>query len=206
MKLEWLGHACFALESGDYRVVVDPYKGVRGYPDVQTEANQVLCSHGHYDHAYREGVRLLSGGDCPFAIRTMKTFHDDKGGAQRGENLVHILTAEGITVVHLGDLGHPLSREQLAELGPCHTLLIPVGGTYTIDAPLAHTLAEEIAPRVVVPMHYRLGPLGLENIGTLDDFLKLWPEALIRRLEGSALELTADMPRQVAVPAYTGGK
>ena len=32
------------------------------------------------------------------------------------------------------------------------------------------------------------------------------PEALIRRLEGSALELTADMPRQVAVPAYTGGK
>ena len=202
MKIEWLGHACFALESGGYRVVLDPYRGVRGYADVSTEADQVLCSHGHYDHAHREGVRLRAGGGSPFSLRTLATFHDAAGGAQRGENLVHILTAEGLTVVHLGDLGHDLSEEQLAAVAGCDALLIPVGGTYTIDARQARDLAERIAPRVVVPMHYRLGPLGLENIGTLDQFLALWPEDLIRRYPGSGLELTADTSRQVAVLRY----
>lgn len=42
--------------------------------------------------------------------------------------------AEGLRVVHLGDLGHELSGEQLAPLRGCDTLLIPVGGFYTIDA------------------------------------------------------------------------
>lgn len=33
MTITWMGHACFLLESGGYRVLLDPFKGVRGYPD-----------------------------------------------------------------------------------------------------------------------------------------------------------------------------
>ena len=202
MKLEWLGHACFALESGGYRIVLDPYHDVRGYADVSTQAHQILCSHRHYDHAYQEGVQLLPGGESPFAVRTVDVFHDDKGGALRGENRIHVLSAEGLTVVHLGDLGHNLSEEQLAAVVPCDALLVPVGGTYTIDAAQAKALAERINPTVVVPMHYRLGELGLENIGTLDQFLALWPAERIHRYPDNALDLTADTPRQVAVLSY----
>ena len=41
MTITWLGHSCFALESGGYRVVIDPYQGVEGLPDTSTEANAV---------------------------------------------------------------------------------------------------------------------------------------------------------------------
>ena len=70
MKLTWLGHSCFAVESGGYRVVLDPYY-VESYPPLHTSANEVLCSHHHRDHDFVEAVELtprgavLHGGDRP---------------------------------------------------------------------------------------------------------------------------------------------
>ena len=71
MKLTWLGHSCFAVESGGYRVVLDPYY-VESYPPLHTSANEVLCSHHHRDHDYRGGGgahaargQSLHGGDRP---------------------------------------------------------------------------------------------------------------------------------------------
>ncbi len=55
MKLTWLGHSCFAVESGGYRVVLDPYY-VESYPPLHTSANEVLCSHHHRDHDFMEAV------------------------------------------------------------------------------------------------------------------------------------------------------
>ena len=114
MKLTWLGHSCFAVESGGYRVVLDPYY-VESYPPLHTSANEVLCSHHHRDHDYVEAVELTPRGDSPFTVETVQAFHDDQGGALRGTNTIHILAAEGLRVVHLGDLGHELSGEQLAQ-------------------------------------------------------------------------------------------
>ena len=130
MKLTWLGHSCFAVESGGYRVVLDPYY-VESYPPLHTSANEVLCSHHHRDHDFVEAVELTPRGGSPFTVETVQAFHDDQGGALRGTNTIHVLAAEGLRVVHLGDLGHELSGEQLAPLRGCDALLIPVGGFYT---------------------------------------------------------------------------
>ena len=59
MKLTWLGHACFIVEQDGYRIVLDPYTDVAGHDDIRTEAHEVLCSHGHYDHSAVSGVTLL---------------------------------------------------------------------------------------------------------------------------------------------------
>jgi len=199
MKLEWLGHACFAVESGGYRIVIDPYKSVQGLEDVSTQGHEVLCSHGHYDHAYREGVALLPPQASPFTVRTVDTFHDPEGGALRGTNTIHILSAEGMTAVHLGDLGHDLSDEQLAAVKGCDVLMIPIGGTYTIDAKQAAALADRIAPRILIPMHFRRGSQGFEVLEHLDDFLTLCPAETVKDYGGSAVEVTADTPAQVVV-------
>ena len=65
MTITWLGHACFRLEQGGYSIIIDPYNSVTGYPDIQTEANAVWCSHGHHDHSYTAGVTLLPAGEDP---------------------------------------------------------------------------------------------------------------------------------------------
>ena len=244
MKLTWLGHACFAVEQEGYRILLDPYTGVEGYPPLAETASRaadreqrarweakggytvtrkvrmtivreggehqeprlpvhkILCSHGHFDHNAVDQAEVVPfDGPCPFTIRTVETFHDDQGGALRGPNTIHILSAGGVTIAHLGDLGHPLSPEQLAAVGPLDAVLIPVGGTYTVDAAGGKALSEALRPKCVVPMHYRHAPYGLPNVAGVEDFLSLWDEGEIHRLEGPALEVDGTA-RGVAVPQY----
>ena len=113
MNIIWLGHSCFVVESAGWRIVLDPYY-VETYPALHIEADEALCSHGHRDHAFLEAV-TLSGRDkseSPFTVETVSTFHDDQKGSLRGENAIHILRTEGMTLVHCGDLGHELNEEQ----------------------------------------------------------------------------------------------
>ena len=199
MTITWLGHSCFMLESGGFRVLLDPYHEVQGLPDIETEADAVYCSHDHFDHGYTENVRLTTGRESPFAVREIQTFHDDKGGTLRGKNIIHTFTAEGVTLAHLGDLGHQLSEEQLAAIGRCDAVLIPVGGFYTIDAAGAKAVADAIGAAVVIPMHYRKGGVGFDVLGTVEDFTKLYPQEQVKQYPSNVLTLTKDTPRQVAV-------
>ena len=183
MKLTWLGHACFLVEQGGYRILLDPYTGVEGYPalaEQKLQVHKILCSHGHFDHNAVDQAEVVPfDGPCPFTIRTVETFHDGEGGALRGPNTIHILSADGVAVAHLGDLGHPLSPEQIAA----------VGGTYTVDAAGAKAVCEALNPKCVIPMHYRHAPYGLPDVAGVEDFLALWDEGEIRRLEGPVCEV-----------------
>ena len=202
MRITWLGHACFMVEHEGYKVVIDPFCDVPGFRDIAVEAHAVLCSHGHYDHAYTDGVALRAGGENPFTVETVAACHDEKGGTLRGKNTVHVLHAAGLSVVHLGDLGHLLSEEQAAPLRGCDVLLIPVGGTYTVDGATAAQIARDLQPRVVIPMHYRSASFGFDNIDTVDTFLKHFPAETVQRVGEDFLDLTADTPAQVAVLTY----
>ena len=200
MKLTWLGHSCFVLEQDGYRIVLDPYF-VETYPALHVSAHEALCSHAHRDHSCTEAVTLLHDGKkSTFTVEAVDTFHDEKQGTLRGENKMHVLRAGGLTVVHAGDLGHELNEAQLAAVKGCDVLLLPVGGFYTIDAPTAKKIAEAIAPRVIVPMHYRFGEHGYDVIGTLDAFAGLYDT--VQYLNGDTFELTADAPHGVIVPRF----
>lgn len=199
MTITWLGHSCFLLERNGYRVLLDPFKGVPGLPDIACEADAVYCSHGHFDHAYTEHVVLTTGKENPFTVEEIAAFHDDQGGNLRGSNIVRRLTAGGITVVHLGDLGHQLSEEQVRAIAPCDVLLLPVGGTYTVDPAGAKMVVEALRPRIVVPMHYRKGEMGFDVLATVEEFLALCPDWQISRYDGAALTVDTDTPAQIAV-------
>lgn len=189
MKLTWLGHACFLLEQDGYIILLDPYTGVEGYPPLKAAAHSVLCSHQHFDHNAVELVERLPRRESPFTVREIAAFHDDRGGAARGENTVRVLSAGGIAAAHLGDLGHQLSPEQITSIGPVDLVMIPVGGTYTVDAAGAKQVCEALRPRWIVPMHYRHAPYGLPNVSRVEEFLTLWRPEQVHRLEGPAMAL-----------------
>ena len=200
MKITWHGHSCFCVESEGYRIVLDPYQRVKGYEPLHLTANEVLCSHDHFDHNCREAVTLETGVPSPFTVDTVAAFHDDQGGRMRGKNTVYILRAEGQTVVHLGDLGDLLTADQIKELRRCDVLLLPVGGTYTVDAQRAKMVADALEPRIIVPMHYRRGALGFENLGTLEDFLSQYPSEQVKLLDENGFDPAEH--RGVVVPTY----
>ncbi len=87
MEIIWHGHSCFELVSGGFSLVLDPYchRELCGYPELDLEADAVLCSHGHYGHGWTEAVSLRHGAHDPFEVETLDSFHDVMGGRLRGE-------------------------------------------------------------------------------------------------------------------------
>ena len=174
MKLTWYGHSCFLLESRGGSVVFDPYAPgkIPGWRLPPLEADAVICSHGHTDHGYAEGVHL-SGAVYGGEILRIPSFHDDCGGALRGENTITLVADEGLRAVHMGDIGCALTAEQIEALGRVDLLMIPVGGHYTVDAAEAWEIARALKAALIVPMHYRGRGFGFPVISTVKPFLKL---------------------------------
>ena len=204
LELRWNGHACFSLTCRDFTVVFDPYEDnyVPGFGPLDLEADLVLCSHGHGDHCYVQAVQIEEGGTSPFTVTEIHGFHDDAQGAKRGRNTMRIFEAEGLKVAHLGDIGCFPPEEDLEKLKGLDVCMIPVGGFYTIDAAQAKELTELLQPRIVIPMHFRQGDLGLGAIAELDAFTSLYPAAEVSFPGSNTLELTKDSPKGVTVLQY----
>jgi L-ascorbate metabolism protein UlaG (beta-lactamase superfamily) len=162
MKIKYLGHSSFQIKSQSV-LVLDPYDPKIGELPQGLSADVVTVSHDHFDHNYVDGVSgnpqvINDPGEFSvkgFEIKGIKSFHDNEGGKKRGENTIFRISAEGLTLCHMGDLGLLLTAEQLEEIGRVDILMIPVGGYYTIDASEAVQVVNQIKPRVVIPMHFK---------------------------------------------------
>ena len=85
---------------------------------------------------------------------------------------MYLLESENISLAHLGDIGQTqLDDGQLEYLEGADILLIPVGGKYTVNAKQARDLINQIEPRIVIPMHYKMPGLKVEIDG-VDKFVK----------------------------------
>lgn len=204
MKIQWLGHACFLLtSSAGVRVLTDPFDPQIGYPAPAVAADIVTTSHQHSDHNYtkvvigsfsvidRPGESTLYG----VQIKGIPSFHDDAKGSKRGSNILFRIVMDGITLLHCGDLGHPLSPEQEQAIGPVDVLLIPVGGYYTIDALTAVGVINQLHPTLTIPMHFRTAAINFP-IQTVDPFLQAAGGG--KRLGQGEIEVTPEKLKEQA--------
>lgn len=164
MKIKYLGHASFLITSDKgARIITDPYKSRPDlrYGEIRETADIVTVSHDHSDHnnvATIKGEPEVVRGTAKvkgIEFKGIPVFHDEAKGSQRGKNAIFCYEVDGMRVCHLGDLGHKLSGAQVAELGKVDILLIPVGGFYTIDAKVASQICDAVAPKVIIPMHFK---------------------------------------------------
>lgn len=201
MKIRWNGHSSFTLTAADGLVIVtDPYQpgsfgGGIAYQPIDVKPDIVTISHDHADHNYTKGlagkfVTLREAGEARgISFKTVKAFHDQNRGAQRGEVLIFLFTVDGIRFCHLGDLGEVLSDAQIKAIGVVDVLFIPIGGYYTIDQLQARDAVERINPKIVMPIHYKTDKCGFP-ITAVDDFLK--DQKNVKRLPADEIEITAD--------------
>ncbi len=162
-------------------MITDPFDKSIGLTPPRGQAHVVTISHHHYDH---DSLDSLAGSN-PFmvdgpgeyetkgiCILGLVSYHDSKEGKERGANTIFIIEMEGIRICHLGDLGQKeLSSQQLDQIDNVDILMIPVGGTYTIDAEEAVHIINQIEPKIVIPMHYKTPGLNIKLDG-VDLFLK----------------------------------
>lgn len=177
MDITYLGHSSFRIRGKSASIVTDPYESaVLGiaYPK-HVSCDIVTVSHNHADHnatKILEGSPFVVNGPGEYEIKGVgivgiSVFHDNEGGVKRGQNTVYRIEIDGMSVVHLGDLGHTLTDSQVESLGVVDILFVPVGGVYTINAQEAANVVHEVEPSMVIPMHFGRSDLDQKAFGQL---------------------------------------
>lgn len=179
MDITWLGHSCFRIKGKEAVILIDPCHPSLGYSLGKIQADIVTVSHFHLGHCYTEAIttkfKLIKGpGEYELNgtfITGIATWHDAEQGKKLGKNTVYILEIDGMTLCHLGDIGHLPASELIEAIGDIEILFVPVGGLSTIGGSTAAEIVRRLAPKIVIPMHYKTAALTRE-LEPVDKFLK----------------------------------
>ena len=180
-----LGHSSFRIKGKSVTVVTDPFDpNMVGFPfPKHLSADIVTVTHAHKDHnnvGAVEGNPFVIQGPGEYEVKGvgvigMSSYHDEQKGKERGLNTLYHIEIDGINVVHLGDLGIMLSKEEIEKLDGVDILFVPVGGKVTITIQDAQRLISELEPTIIIPMHYKTSKhsKGFEEMASVQPFLKI---------------------------------
>ncbi len=184
MIITYYGLSCFKIQSGDTVIAIDPFSKNSGLTPPRFEAHMVLSSHGHENHANIDSLsekennslfKITGPGEYEFkgiTVRGIPSYHDAKKGKTNGKNTIYIVEWEDMRLAHMGDYGEEEFRSEVQEaIGTPDILFVPVGGGDTIDAEMAAKLINQIEPRMVIPMHYKISELKAKLDG-VEVFMK----------------------------------
>ena len=180
MEIKYVGHSSFLIKTKNAKIITDPFDPkTTGLKFPKTEAEIITVSHQHDDHNKHDIISTSDGSpplvvDMPGEFESkgvrifgFRSFHDDKKGEERGENILFKIEAEGISVLHCGDLGFVPEDSFIDLIGDVDIILVPTGGIYTIDPDGAASLIKKVDPSIVIPMHYNHKDLDQKNFGQL---------------------------------------
>ncbi len=202
MKITWYGHAAFRVETQGVRLILDPYRSPDsgGYAPIDDTADVVVVSHEndrYHSHLGQirppfEVVRALElppeGREVAgIRLHAIPVFETPERKPGDEVTIIHFY-AEGLHLVFLGDLGHPLEDHELEPIRGADILMIPAGGPPTIDYASITGLIDAIAPRVVLPMHYKTVGINLA-IEPVERFLEALPSWPVERPGSASLML-----------------
>ncbi len=173
-RIHWLGHASVLIE-GKKNIYIDPWELKPGLP----QADIILITHSHYDHCSRPDIERISTPetvifappDCAeclpagfhpvspgmetsvagVGIETIPAYNIGKQFHPRENNWVgYLVEMGGEKIYHAGDTDYIPEMERIA----ADTVLLPVGGTYTMDPEQAARAADRIGAKLAIPIHY----------------------------------------------------
>ena len=171
MELTWYGRTCIRLRGKDAVVVNDPYPSIVGPTGRGITGDVVTFSHPDDNHPPKKATKLSRDGgtamptslepafvlDGPgeyevhdVLLTGVRTYRDNDKGAQRGRQTSFVMELDGVHTIHLGDIGHELTEEKLADIGRVEVVCVPIGGALT--AATAASLVAQLDPKIVIPM------------------------------------------------------
>ena len=213
LRITFLGHASFLLETpGGVRAVTD-YSGVFAPADPPDLATMNHAHDSHYTLSPDPRIRTVLHGwqDGPkpasYDVRTgdlrvtnlPTNIRDWRGGTEVNGNSIFVFEAAGLCVAHLGHLHHLLEPADLDALGRIDILMVMVDGGYSLGQRDALAVVEQIHPRVVLPMHYF-------TRARLDSFLDMMrhSHAIEERDRPTVVLSRATLPERPTVIALPG--
>lgn len=176
MQILWHGLSCFKIIGKEITIVTDPFDKKFGIKPPRTKADIVTCSTDECaPDQIKENPIIF---DCPgeyesrgSLFRGIKSFRDNKEGQELGLNIIFTLEIENIRICHLGQIGSALTEEQEEKINEVDILLVPVGGSKTINGKQAAEIVKQTDPGIVIPMFYKIKGLKID-ISSEKSFLR----------------------------------
>jgi L-ascorbate metabolism protein UlaG (beta-lactamase superfamily) len=214
MEVQWYGRTCIRLRGKDAVVVADPYQSVVGPTGRGITGDIVTFSHPDdtplsrgkpKGKLSRDGSTLIpSSLDDAFVldgpgeyevkqvlVTGVRTYRDDDRGSERGKGVAFSAEVDGVHTIHLGEIGHLLSEEKLADIGPVDIACVPLGGA--LSPTKAAALVAQLDPKIVVPM-----PLCEDEADCAEVLAKFFHEMGAEQVTQPKLSVTA-----TSLPAET---
>lgn len=145
MIISWYGEACFLLENGGARILIEPPQKKSGIAPPRLKSDILICR----PDADIANSPFIINGPGEYEVKGISVW-----GVADKANTVYIIEMDGIKIAHLGFLKNDLSDEQLARVGDPDILLTPVGGGDVLDAEAAMKLINKLEPSIAIPMLY----------------------------------------------------
>jgi L-ascorbate metabolism protein UlaG (beta-lactamase superfamily) len=175
ITIQWLGHASFRICYEDKIIYIDPWK----LKESVSDATLVLVSHSHYDHYSQEDIAGISGPDTKLIasadviakakagegilpgltvalegiwLKGVPAYNPDKQFHPKASNWVGFVIEIGSKRIYYA--GDTELTEEMKVLEGIDVALLPVGGTYTMNAKEAAEATMHIKPKLAIPYHW----------------------------------------------------
>ena len=170
MTISWYGEACFLLESGGVRVLIEPPQKESGINSPRLKSDVLI-----YSKSRNSEGSPLSGSETGTFVIDSPGEYEIKGinvlGIADEENTLYNIEIDGIKIAHLGFLGKDLDDGKIALINDPDIVLVPIGNGTVLDAEKAMKLINKIEPLVAIPMLYDIKGLKIKR-APLSVFLK----------------------------------
>jgi len=177
VEITWIGHASFRIASGESVVYIDPWKLPREIAG--GDADVVFVSHSHFDHCSPPDVEKVSKADTTLVApgETIAELGAANGVTPGEQVTIRDVTVEAVAAYNIDKDFHPKSNHwlgavitiggvrvyyagdtdlipEMGDLRDVDVALLPVGGTYTLNAAEAVRACEAISPKAAIPYHW----------------------------------------------------
>lgn len=194
--IKWLGNSGFSINTSYKTIAIDPYQ----VKDCKL-ADIILITHPHYDHLSIDDIDKIKKPSTVFITeaKSEKKLSGDVRIVKPGEKITidgiridavpayninkdyhprnndwlgFIVNADGISIYHAGDTDLIPEMDTLS----VDIAILPVSGTYLMNADEAIRAATKIKPKIAIPMHYDPNKTRhwkiFPGVGTKEDEIK----------------------------------
>lgn len=179
MTISWYGEACFLLESGGARILIEPPQKESGISSPRLKSDILIYSkarnpEGSFLNEPENGAFVIdSPGEYEIKGINILGIADPSPpvGGSKQVNTLYNIEIDGIKISHLGFLDKDLDNGKMALINDPDIVLIPIGNGAVLDAEKAMKLINKIEPSVAIPMLYDIKGLKIKR-APLSVFLK----------------------------------
>ena len=175
VEVNWFGHASFRIAGAGGVAYIDPWKLAAAPHD----ADVVIVSHSHHDHLSVDDIRKVSKPDTAIVAPgdVISKLHAANAVTPGDRMTLNDVTVEAVAAYNIGKAFHPRSNNwigvvisidgkriyyagdtdlipEMSDLKDVDLALLPVGGTYTLNAAEAAKACKAIGCKSAVPYHW----------------------------------------------------